>query len=262
MSSDVFEFGRALLETGDLDPTYIVLWEAKLEPELNGKFLLAYWCFYHFGTAAWISSQGDYWKALCGAASTKEHPRSSERRHFRGGQAIRAVEQLRGLHLTPSEIVRQLGSHAESPTLSTVMQRVKRHRGFGDWIGFKVADMLERLDLCPVQFNWQDVMFMYEAPRKGAELVASELGYTGPDPYGFAYSQISAKLGALQAPPRRERGINIQEIETILCKYKSHKNGRYVVGHDIEEVRHGLLKYAKCKLAQRLLAAGKTGGLW
>ena len=262
MPSDVFAFGRALIETGDLDPTYIVLWEAQLEPELRAKFLLAYWCFYHFGTASWISSQGNYWEALLGAASTKEHPRSSERRHFRGGQAIRAVEELLGLRLTPARLVAQLGSQGESPTLSTVMSRVKRHRGFGDWIGFKVADMLERLDLCPIQFKPEDVFSMYEAPRKGAELVASELGYTGEDPYTFAYDAILEQLGDLQAPPRRERGINIQEIETILCKYKSHKNGRYVVGHDIEEVRHGLLRYAKCKLSQRLLVAGNTGGLW
>ena len=259
---DVFQFGRQLIETGDLDPTYIVLWESQLEEELRGRFLLAYFCFYHYGTAAWISSQGDYWEALLGAASTKEHPRSSERRHFRGQAAIDAVLALRGRCLSPAKLVARLGHRGETPTLSTVMGRVKKHRGFGDWIGFKVADMLERLDLCPVQFKPEDVFEMYEAPRKGAELVAEQMGYTGEDPYGFAYNTILEQLGDLQAPPRRERRINIQEIETILCKYKSHWNGHYGVGKDIIEVRHGLLRYAKCKLAQRLLRAGKSGQLW
>jgi hypothetical protein len=78
----------------------------------------------------------------------------------------------------------------------------------------------------------------------------------------WAYDRLIKELGDLRAPPRYERPINIQEVETILCKWKSHLSGHYELGKDIIEVRHGLLRYAKCKLSQHLLAAGKRGGIW
>ncbi|MBZ4299837.1 hypothetical protein LAJ56_17985, partial [Streptococcus pneumoniae] len=57
---------------------------------------LAYWCFYHVGTASWIADRSvGYWQRMEKAAGSKEYPRSSERRHFRGGQATRSVAWLK-----------------------------------------------------------------------------------------------------------------------------------------------------------------------
>ena len=36
------------------------------------------------------------------------------------------------------------------------------------------------------------------------------------------------------------RRVNVQEVETIFCKYKSHLKGHYPVGKDSEEIRHAL----------------------
>jgi hypothetical protein len=47
-------------------------------------------------------------------------------------------------------------------------------------------------------------------------------------------------LGSLYAPPARDRLVNVQECETVLCKYKSHINGHYPPGKDTLEVLHGL----------------------
>jgi hypothetical protein len=122
--------------------------------------------------------------------------------------------------------------------------------------------MLERLDLLRVRFEPEDIFSLYDSPRKGAEEVARELGYGGPDPYTFAYRAMVRELGHMQAPPRYERRINIQEIETCLCKYHSHLGGHYEVGKDIHEVRHGLLRFGRFEIAQRLLRAGKEAQLW
>jgi hypothetical protein len=79
----------------------------------------------------------------------------------------------------------------------------------------------------------------------------------------WAYTMLKRKLGTLKAPPRFERRINIQEIETILCKWKSHINGHYFVGKDIQEIRHGLsLNRLQCKLTSDLVAAGIKTNLW
>lgn len=259
----VQKFGRQLVQTMDLDPVYVVVYHAQMDEEQLARWLLAYWCFYHVGTACWITEQGGYWQALAGAAATKEHPRSSERRHFRGQAAIRAVEELRGLRLTPRQILARLGHQNESPLFLDVATRVRRLRGFGGWIAFKVADMLERLGICPVQFHPTDIFEMFDSPRKGAETVHQwYCKLANQNPYEWSYQYLMANLGNLLAPPRNERGINIQEIETILCKWKSHLNKHYTVGKDIHEVEAGLLRYSRCKLSQRLIKAGKTGGLW
>jgi hypothetical protein len=53
--------------------------------------------------------------------------------------------------------------------------------------------------------------------------------------------------------------VNVQEIETIFCKYKSYVKGHYHVGKDIHEIREALIytqKYSKrTGLANALLKA-------
>lgn len=256
------EFSQQMILTRDLDPTYCVLWEAKLEPELRDKFLLAYLCFYHFGTASWICSQPDYWKALAAAAATAEHPRASERRHFRGEQAVRAVRELTALRQTPSEVVLGWKPPGLRPKALEVMQCVRRHRGFGPWVAFKAADLLERLGVFSVQFVAADVFNMYESPRLGAELVAKQQGVGKEEACGYALRHLSDALCKILAPPRYERVVNIQEIETCLCKYLSYWNGHYKLGQDIIEVKHAIERYGKLELSQRLLKAGKKAELW
>ena len=51
------------------------------------------------------------------------------------------------------------------------------------------------------------------------------------------YEQLR-KGGVLEslAPPEYEREINMQEIETCLCKYHSYYHGHYKAGEDIERL--------------------------
>src|SRR6185437_10528018 len=59
-------------------------------------------------------------------------------------------------------------------------------------------------------------------------------------------AHLARQFGDLLAPPWRDRPVNIQEIETVLCKWKSHLHGRYPVGKDTSEVKHGLYAWGKC----------------
>lgn len=277
----VFDFGKQLVETNDLDPVYVMLWESKLPYWKLCDVLIAYFCFYHWKTVCWIVEQGStvevgggfnskkadetYWTALYRAASTSEFPRGTERRHYRGQQAIKSANYLRNRALPCCYLIDELfeGPEEEVITLDCVMQRVQKWVGFGSWIAFKVADVLERLGITAIQFSPIDVFKMYEAPRKGAELMHTKLGQ-GPvdNVYRWSYNQLIRRLGALKAPPRYERRLNIQEIETILCKWKSHMNGHYPLGKDVKELQHSLQENKQYKLAQCLLEAGHKGGLW
>jgi hypothetical protein len=61
------------------------------------------------------------------------------------------------------------------------------------------------------------------------------------------------------APPSGNRMCGLQEIETILCKWKSHINGHYPVGNDVREIRHALVAWEmRSKTAARLLAVAPT----
>jgi hypothetical protein len=257
---NIYEFGEQLLKTNDLDPVYVMLHEARLDRRLLRHWLLAYWGFYHVGTASWITEQPDYWTAFEQAAGSKDWPRCHERRHFRGANAAKSTAWLRkrGVDALFQPLI-----GIEAP-LADVMKYVQTWVGFGPWIAFKVADMLERLSLAKIKFN-NAAMFLFDSPRDGAALMWELDG--GKETSAevkqiWAVDRLTDHFKSVKAPPRYDRPVNAQEAETILCKFKSYQGGHYRIGEDIEATRRGLLRFAKCRLSQRLLAAGKISGLW
>ena len=111
--------------------------------------------------------------------------------------------------------------------------------------------MLERVWALDVDFS-DCQLDIYSEPRKGAALYL----YGSPD-VPIAAAQLMKVVSriidciAAKAPPALDRTINIQEAETILCKWKSHCNDHYAIGKDIREVRHGLHGWGD--LAEELL---------
>lgn len=319
----VYAFGRELLRLNDLDPIYVLAWEAIKADALRDshhrfklkRWLLAYWCFYHVGTASALAYPHDvesaFFDRMMTAALSKgnaDFPRSAERRHFRGRNAEASVKWLR------SQGVDNLFSYFDSgPAKSTlgilraedIIRYVRTWVGFGPWIAFKVADMLERLDLCRVAFDTHTVM--YDSPQEGARLHWSVCGEpsngfgdavgewaindilthlasppSNERPRTKVYSQrplnVIPKMSRVEvdnrevdefrgrlagfAPPRYDRPLNGQEVETILCKWHSYTKGHYEIGEDVRAARNALLRFAKCPLSQELIKAGKRGGLW
>lgn len=262
MPQDIFEFSRQLIETKDLDPSYVMLYEAKSQIPQDKllKWLLSYLCFYHCGTASLIVDQPDYWVAMEQAAGSKNWPRGTERRHYRGNSSLESIRWLKN-NGGPEKLIGEqiLG---KDWTLPDLMAQVKTWHVFGDWIAFKVADLFERIGLIKVEFKPQDVFRMFESPKKGALEISKRLG--GPktgDICTWAQNKLLEKLGYLKAPPRYERTINIQECETCMCKFHSHIHGKYNVGKDLREIKHGL-EFAKCKTSRLLQEAGRKTGLW
>lgn len=177
----VYDFGKSLLATRDIDPVYVLLWEVwRGHMEENGggrplhEWLLPYFCFYHIGTASWIAESNgtsEYWTRFRAAAASKEYPRAHERRHFRGKAAINAVEALYEAGVSgwwQSVLGPAYSDSSQRLLLGPLMTEVQRWPQFGPWIAFKVADMIERLGLAKIEFPVSSLSF-FDSPQEGAE---------------------------------------------------------------------------------------------
>jgi len=266
----VYDFGQALLDANDLDPVYALVVHTPMDLAQLERWLLAYWGFYHIGTACWIAErQEGYWDRFFAAAGSKDYPRSSERRHFRGDNALKSVTYLRGVGLESLFGYFDQSSFRPYPLqASQVMGYVQSWVGFGPWIAFKVADMLERIGYCDITFSLDDVM--YDSPAKAAMTLWEMEGqpHAGFNNQGsWAVQRILSNLllpdGTLPyAPPRGFRPVGFQEAETILCKWKSYLGGHYEVGEDVLHCRAALARFARSNLSQRMYGGGKRAKLW
>lgn len=267
---DVEPFGRALIESGDLDPVYIALDGCEWDSERLQRWLMAYWLFYHPGAACYMSdaeTEKLFWNRVHNAAKNEtpspldeRWPRASERRHFRGEKAVAAVQALRnwggsGLRNMFIQLT------AAAPDYDAVARVVTSWPMFGPWMAFKVADMLDCCTDIPVTFDLGSVT-MFDDPKKAALMVWKVK--SGFDPKAEAIrpkdpdqavrevvEYLIHEYRDLSAPPRRGRPVGYQEVETVLCKWKSHLNGHYPVGKDTREIREGLLAWAEVSEAAR-----------
>jgi len=253
-------FGDHLLFSGDLDPVYVALTGVDWHWKTLYQWLIAYWCFYSCGFASWVAGKDgrDFWGHMIIAAENKtlapcgdRWPRGRERRHFRGEQGISTVRDLARVYGDqPYDMVRVILNGA--PDYREVTRRVKDHRGFGPWISFKVADMVDRVVGQRVDFD-EAAVFMFKDPVKAAFMYWNQQHdreLEGPVPTGQEEEIIHSVVAELidyfaghmkhMAPPRKDRLVNLQEIETILCKWKSHLHGHYPLFNDIKEIREGL----------------------
>jgi len=261
------DFGAHLLRTGDLDPVYIALVKLGWPEEKLERWLLAYWCFYDCGFACYVCEEADtFWGTMwLAAVNGEDHPapvgrwpRGKERRHFRGAQGEAAVASLRDRYPFRGERGFLDGLAAAAPSYGALTKHVRSHRGFGPWIGFKVADMTDRVLGVHVDFT-EAAVFMFKDPIKAAIMYWNQRAGRPalPEiPDGLAHSDLKRDIipsvcGELithfheaLAPPLDDRPVNIQEVETILCKWKSHMNGHYPLNNDIDEIREGLLRWA------------------
>lgn len=251
------DFGRHLIVSGDLDPVYIALGDGLSSVEQLQRWLVAYWCFYHCGLACHMSEMEGpgFWKEMMRAARNEtpaptggRWPRGHERRHARGEQGLRMVAGLRERYLArPQEMVESLLRHCQGGvTYESVAQRVQEHTYFGPWIAFKVADMLERICAAPINFS-EAAVFMFKDPVKAAEMLYRQRAGVPENARVKTEAvvhpiveHLREAFKDLSAPPHRERGIELQEVETVLCKWKSHMNGHYPLNNDINEIRAGL----------------------
>lgn len=237
-------FGAYLLETGDLDPIYIGLVRLELPSKRLAKWLISYWCFYHAGLSCALSelSNIEFWRGVTEIAGRPASPRGTERRHFRGQKAVKAVEWIADACPEPEDAIWSLVDAGRPPTFRDISERIQTWPLFGPWIAFKAVDMLDRC--AGVAVNVSDcALEMYKEPVAGANLIATlEKGFWSTEQ---VVNLLLTQFGDMLAPPRYERLVDILEVETILCKFKSHFTGHYPPGKDSREVIERLEGYGE-----------------
>jgi len=253
------EFGKHLLVTNDLDPIYVGLNNWSVSLEQKARWMVAYWCLYHAGVSTYLSTlEGvDFWKALQEAAhndhpapSGGRWPRGSERRHWRGQQAVASLADLVSKYDKPEQMVEFILTG--DMDYKSVANRVQSHRGFGPWIAFKVCDMVDRVMGQDVNFD-QAAVFMFKDPVKGAIMLwRQQTGNTSEAVkpkeeviIPLVVDYLTGHFDHMSAPPLYDRPVGLQEVETILCKWKSHMNGHYPLSNDVDEIQHGLREWGK-----------------
>lgn len=268
----VEDFGRHLLDVNELDPIYVALWRClKMEDGYSwsqaARWMVAYWCYYNAGVASYMAGfEGDeFWEYMLHAAHNSnlapspvarpghhngDWPRGHERRHFRGKQAVTGI----------CELIKRYGSRPEDMVTAmtegdmdyeSVARRARQHRGFGPWISFKIADMVDRVLEQRVDFT-QAQVFMFTDPVKAAlmlwRLRAGVPETAQPRDQQGAITQVVEYLtehfSGYTAPPAHDRPVGLQEVETILCKWKSHMNGHYPLWNDTDEINASLREWS------------------
>lgn len=236
MMTNHIEFGHYLLDTYDLDPLYVILASVSWPERVMKTFLLAYWVFYSAGVAAKIAEAENPYHMMF-SLDAQHASRGHERRHMRGQQFEDTVNGLRKFG-SPEKVVDYMINGFD---FKTIAKNVQAFWGFGQWMAFKVADMAERVLQLSVDFSNAEIG-VYKDPIKGAALI----GF-GDQHHNITRDEVHTVFRGLQigfndrlAPPYLDRVVNIQELETICCKWKSHVNGHYPIGCDTFEIYHGL----------------------
>jgi hypothetical protein len=255
---NVVEFGTQLVVTGDLDPIYLMLNASDLSPDTTARWCLAYWMFYHAGVASRIAEhEGETFWAHVWMAQVNKWPRGTERRHFKAANSDKAIKYLEATFPEPEDAVAHLVGYNTfkdlvgrytglATSFAYVAREVQSWVGFGPWIAFKIADMLDAVIGVRVDFP-QDSSVWFDDPVKGAVWAwCQEVGLefesywrdtTPAEKRATANKAIEEylpELGMLVGPSGTP--VRIQELETIFCKYKSHLNGHYPVGKDTREI--------------------------
>lgn|SRR5574337_385383 len=248
------EFGERLIETQDLDPLYTMLHAANLGSQVLQRFVLGYSMFYHAGAVAKVAEQtrDGFWNAARQMITTGTSWRGSERRHFRGSKAMAAIDWMAERYPLPEDVI----SHwwMCKPTwpaqpFDLVTARVKAFPMYGPWISFKVADLLDRVLLLPVDWSTAHLN-LYDAPAAGLRMAAQ-----GNETDQETLQRLLEHFRQFQAPPSHDRQCGVAEVETVLCKWHSYKHGHYPLGKDTKEIAHHLHHGPESTLAGQLLAA-------
>lgn len=247
------DFGEDLIATYDLDPIYPMIAGAGMPYKQLKRWCLAYWCYYHAGVASLISDvhPKDFYHVMRDGVE-QGWPRGMERRYFYGQLAWNTIAGLEKFG-PPEKVVDAMTLHREYHEISSAVQSFY---GFGSWIAWKISDMSERV-LC-IDVDFSDVSLeMYKDPKQGAAYIL-----TGDKKYPITAQELADlvvdmedEFSWMNAPPYRDRPINIQEVETVLCKYKAHCYGFYPYGNDTIHVAKALPGWGD--LAQHLLSVLK-----
>lgn len=227
------EFSKSILESGDIDPDYIFLREKSAELGLTKEqlfdWILLKLCVYNSNSEL---------KILLGQADFETVKYGNERNKHKN-QAREYYNNIRAVFPTEQSIIEFFDRPAQ-----VVFNSIKEIRGFGPWSAWKFMDLMSCVYGLDVDFEGIDFRKSYEFPLKGLLMVNGlpedvkllKIGNT----YEECMNHINELLKEVKVdniPHNGSKGIRLNEIETLLCKYHSYRHGHYYPGKDLEHLK-------------------------
>jgi hypothetical protein len=228
------DFSRVLIETGEIDPSYRMLWSLRYDANFGDdwvkRFCVAYLLFYHTGTAARAANlEGPaFWRQLESDWHVT-NTRGPERRHFRGSKAWEAIQFCARTHPRPESM---FDAPREGTAYKDFHKGAKNVPQFGDYFIWKwndfttcVFDDHRKMDGCE--------RFLPNVPREALQRFWPDRPWQ--ESFGFLWHLIKDIAEPFSTEYRRLCGA--QEAETIACSLKGYvlDHPQTDIGHDIEE---------------------------
>ena len=210
------------VRTGDLDPMYPWLREFgplhDLTPDQHASLTLTYLVYYRIDSAyhAWLQAGRTI------PVEPRKYPTATERRSLRHPDAMMTHLDSLNEHVAgkPHDWLTGAGSW------EAMTDRVMRVHGNGRWAAYKACDLA--VNVHNASYRATDAGHAHSTgPRKG-------LGLLGvPDPGSNTPEAIRALDDATEALAGIIGESDISRVETSLCDFYSHKQGRHPLGHDV-----------------------------
>ena len=225
------EFSKQIIETGDIDPDYILI-RKKCKEYGWGKKQMFNWILHKlviydsYSELQVIKKEKNIFDVKYG---------TERRKSKRFAKDYLNNIQRAFIDIDVDKFFTQKGY--------IVFSKIKTIKGFGSWAAWKFMDLMSCCYGLDVDFETIDFRKAYTFPLKGL-LMINDL----PEDVKILQdtklykklmhnaSEMIQGLETLNSPHNNNRGLRINEVETLLCKYHSYKHNKYKVGQDIEHL--------------------------
>jgi hypothetical protein len=221
------EWHHQQVTTGDIDPVYPFLRAYNavrgLGPEQRASLVLSYAAVYHIGSGlrAWEAAQ----HTLPEMADYGVRPvTGTERRGHRSREALaNHLDSLAFATIAEGGWWRWLTG---ASSWDAMIQRAQAVHGNARWAAYKTAELAQKVLGAP--YTATDAGHKHSS---GPRLALRLLGVNDPgdnSPATISYLEaVTAELAEAIGEP------DIAQVETSLCDWRSHRQGRHPVGHDV-----------------------------
>lgn len=247
LHDDYLTFHRLAVRSGDIDPVYPVLRclarELSWTPEHTVRAVFTHVAFYDLGSTLLALSAG--WPRF--ESMSLDLPCATERRAHR--QKLRLKLHLQYLDTVARSHggllpwIREAIAGSPQQAWQSVTDRcLMRVEGNGRWASYKTAEMLA--EVCGLPLTAPDMNHAHSSgPREGLELLYPELsiihGRNDPATVRHLDDYSLSLLGWMAAQGESPK---MEQAETTLCDFHSLVQGRYYIGHDIDQMQQQLTR--------------------
>lgn len=198
-----------------------------------GRYIMYFLLFYDAGGAYQVAEANpkDFWGEVKRLAMIKETKRGTERRHFRGKNALSALVNLERFQMTPGELLGQMYGVDHNPTYTAFYGRMTNlfaGTQFGPYFIWKLYDIFNVCLDMPITLSVGEALkYMPDEPRKAAEAIFGN--------FDLGLGQVVGYISQFDHPVRPGK-CGLAEAETVLCMLKgAFLTKSHQVGDDIDE---------------------------